>query len=459
MRINKYFNLLKVYTLSEVIAKGLNWLIMIILPQLISVENLGFIALIIAFENIIFPISLNGQHISVLRFFNRFKNYKESFFKSIYIVFVKWNILVIPIITIITFLLYNSFPFIIVIFAVPFIAIREIILSYLRVEEKKEKYFRIRVFYQILKFSFVIIFAKITPTSQYIYPLGLIIAILINIFQISLLLKSDLNYKKVINAKTRLTSIFFFFGFPIIFHSLSNAISMFINRYLIQYFIDQRSVGIFSVAYSLSFSLFFLVYIGSLVFQPLLYKRKRANNKSEIFLVLYTNSVFIFIAAASILLWFLQPYILLLYNVDYKESTDTFKILLLSILIIPFYHQGNFRITLKNKTLLLPLASGIAAIINIIFNILLIPRIGILGAAYSTLASNITIMLLTNVISYNFIKLRNFFSIIFITIGSILLFITKSFIEQIPWLIFIWIMIALIEIILINRPSLNENNS
>jgi len=362
MILKKHFDLLKIYASSELIAKGLNWLILIILPQLISIENFGFISLIIAFENIILPLSLNGQDITVLRFFNRFRNYKESFFKAIYLVFIRWNIILIPVIIIFTLFIYNSFPFLIVILAIPLIAIKEIVLSYLRVEEKKEVYFKIRVLYQIFKFLFIIILALSFPESKYIYVVGLLLAILINILQISIQIKSDFDIRKILRTRTRFTSIFFFFGFPIIFHSLSNAINMYINRYLIQYFIDERSVGIFSFAYSISFSLFFLLYVGSLIFTPFLYKAKKADEKSEVFLVQYTNSIFIFIALASLVLWYLFPIILNYYSPGYSESIQTFKILLFSTLIIPLYHQGNFRLTLKNKTIMLPIASGIAKI-------------------------------------------------------------------------------------------------
>jgi O-antigen/teichoic acid export membrane protein len=65
-------------------------------------------------------------------------------------------------------------------------------------------------------------------------------------------------------------------------------------------------------------------------------------------------------------------------------------------------------------------ASGSAALVNVVLNIILIPRFGILGAAYSTLASNLTIMLITNIAGYNFFKLKNVSLIIILTLSVII---------------------------------------
>jgi len=447
----RYLNLFKVYTVSEVIAKGLNWLILIVLPQVITTENFGKISLIIAFENILLPISLNGQHITVLRFYDRFKRYRDSFFKAIAVVFIRWNIIILPIILTVIVIFYKSFPFIIILFATPLLAIREIVLNYLRVEEAKEKYFKIRVTYQIVKFVSVISFAIAMPESELLYPIGLVIALIISILQITNSLKKSLDFKTVLNVKTRFIKLFFLFGFPIIFHALSNAINMFINRYLIQYFIDERAVGIFSLAYSLSFSLFFILYIGGLVFQPFLYKSKTVDNKSERNLVLYTNAIFIFISFFAIILWFAYPIIVRYYNADYIESEKTFKVLMLSILIIPFYHQGNYRLTLKNRTQLLPIASGLAALTTIIANIVLIPKFGIIGAAYSSVAAYLVLMIFTNSFSFNIIRLKNIFTMMLLLVYSLLILFNSELGNLFPYFLIIIGVVAGTEFVIVKK--------
>ncbi|MBN1253252.1 MAG: oligosaccharide flippase family protein [Bacteroidales bacterium] len=443
---SEIFNQLKTYAVSETLAKGLNWVLLLALPKLISIENFGIISLIIAFENLILPISLNGQNVTILRFFDRFKNHKNSFFKSIFKIFLKWNLIIIPIILVISLILYKSGTFIIIIFSVPLLAYREIILNYLRVISDTKRYFKIRVSFQVLKFIFIVSLAFIYPESHYIYPIGLLFAVIISVIQIFVFLKTEINFKLIKNSKDNLSKVFFLFGFPIIFHSLSNAVSMYINRYMIQYFMDEHSVGVFSFAYSLSFSLFFILYIGSLIFQPLLYKSKKADAKSEKNLTIYTNGVFIIISVASIVLWFLFPYILQYYKSDYLKSESVFKTLILATLFIPFYHQGNYRLTLKNKTHLLPIASGIAAFFNIILNIILIPKIGIVGAAYSTLISNIVIMLITNIYSYNLFKLKNLVTIILLISTSIIIILNHNYINYLMYFISFIVFVSIIEI-------------
>ncbi|QKG80234.1 hypothetical protein FHG85_08155 [Tenuifilum thalassicum] len=221
---------------------------------------------------------------------------------------------------------------------------------------------------------------------------------------------------------------------------------MFINRYMIEYYLGTKYVGIFTFAYSLSFSLFLILYIGGLVFQPYLYKSKTVNESSEKNLLLYTNSMFIFISIFAFLLWYSFKFIINYYSNDYLSSEESFRILMLSILIIPFYHQGNYRLTLKNMTHFLPIASGLAAISSIILNLIFIPRYGIVGAAYSSVISYLVIMIFTNFISTNIRKLGNSKTIISIIFISVIILFYNGLIHLLPFFLIISVLMAGVEI-------------
>ncbi len=460
MIIKKYFNILKFYTVSEILAKGLNWLLLIILPKIISVDVFGVIALLVAFENFILPISLNGQNVTILRFLHRFYSLKNSFLKSVLIILLKWNLIIIPLSITIALIFFKSVSFIIIAIIVPMLAIREIVLNYLRVTENTKNYLSIRVTFQLIKFLLVLGLAIFFPNSSLTYPVGLLIATVISLEQIYIKLKDEFVIKDIIKATDKLSKMFFLFGFPIVFHGLSNAIIMFSDRYMIDFFLGKYYIGLYSVAYSISFSLFFILYIGGLIFQPFLYKSKNNNRKSEVYLTLYTNSIFVVIALAAIFMIILFPYLIKLYPNDYLTIGDVFIVLVFTNLFIPFYHQGNYRLTLKNKTQFLPLASASAGVLNIGLNIFFIPKYGIIGAAYSSMFANILLMLIVNLASYSFFRMNNIVIILLLIVGAFIIFIYQEMLFVISYMIIIYIVLSFVNTFFVykNINYETENN-
>ena len=56
-------------------------------------------------------------------------------------------------------------------------------------------------------------------------------------------------------------------------------------------------------------------------------------------------------------------------------------------ILIIFYLQANFSLTVQKKTPIIAAGSSLAALLNYILNVVLINRFGALGAAYATLLS------------------------------------------------------------------------
>jgi len=150
--------LLKVYTLSEVIAKGLNWLLMMVLPFILETKDYGMIGLIMAYELMLAPLFQGGQPLTLLRFYNRFKDHENRFLRTIFTSWVKWILLVVPVIILFTFLYQNELQYYLIVFILPLQAINEITINLLRAKHDTKNYLRIRVGYQALKFLFIIIY-------------------------------------------------------------------------------------------------------------------------------------------------------------------------------------------------------------------------------------------------------------------------------------------------------------
>ncbi len=405
-RIKNLINSVKIYSLSEIFAKGLNWLLLILLPLIIDVESYGVIGLIIAFELLLNPMFKGGQPITLLRLYDRFKTSEAIFLQTIFRSWIHWLIYILPIALLITFLFQNQLIYYLIIIILPLEAINEITVFYLRAKQEKREYFRIRVGFQFFKFVFVILFSFI-GFNEYCYPLGVLLAIVLNLINIIFYFKKHI--PKLFRAQTNkmLQKISFFFSIPILFQNISAGLLLYLNRFMIKYFIDDAAVGIFSFLFSLSFSLFFIVMIGSIIFQPFIYRFKRNEKKSEFYLKTYTNLIFLIIFIFSIFLFYSFDFLDIFYSKEYLQNKSLFIVLLLTALIRPFYNQGNFRILLNNKPVLLPISTGIAAFINFMLNLYYIPKFGIEGAAISYFIANAILVFIVNFLS---LPVKYFFS-------------------------------------------------
>jgi O-antigen/teichoic acid export membrane protein len=418
--LNRIFNLVKVYTLSEIIAKGLNWLLMIILPFILETKDYGMIGLIVAYELMLAPLFQGGQPLTLLRLYNRFKNHENRFLHTIFNSWIKWILLLLPIILALTFFFQNELVYYLVVFALPLQAINEITINLLRAKQDTKNYLRIRIGYQALKFLFVIILCLL-GLKGYSYPIGIFIAVSLNIINIIIYFRKNRINIIGLNTNSKLEKIFFNFSIPIMFQNISSGVLLYLNRFMIKDVFDDSTVGIFTFLYSLSFSLFVILMIGGIIFQPFLYKFKNNNETSENYLMVYTNLIFLIVFAFGTLLFFSFDFLSILYSTTYLNNKSTFILLLMSMLFWPFYNQGNFRIMLINKPFLLPISTAISAFVNFILNIFLLKKYNIEGAALSYFIATAILVFLVNCLSVsNINNIKNLISLIIVIIITII---------------------------------------
>lgn len=453
--MRKIINLIKAYTFAEVVAKGLNWSLLLILPQFLSIEDYGFIALLISLENILLPLFLSGQNTAILRFYSRFLVNEDKFFNSVISVWLRYLVISFPIVILAVFLYFKNYAFVTIVLCVPLIAFREIYLHLYRAQGNTSSYLKLRLPFQFVRFILTITFSFILAEKYWAYPIAISVASLVGLFQI-IKLKTEkgsvkFSYTKLLNKPLVK------FGTPLIFHAISTNLLMYFDRYMIEYFMTTEDVGIYTLAYSYSFSLFFVTYIAGIIFQPIIYQAKKASEKSEKLLNVYTNCVFVLIAFAGIILWFVYPHLIQSYPISYKESIEAYYLLLLSMLMLPFYHQGNFRITMLNKTTLLPISSVFAGLVNILLNFYFIPAWGLKGAAFATLIANISLVLITNFLSTKRLAvIRNKASFIsLLALSALLVYLPSTMYNYIAFGIILVILVALLEIYLVKFKSIS----
>lgn len=197
-----------------------------------------------------------------------------------------------------------------------------------------------------------------------------------------IMLRKHFSYLNNIKPLAKLLS----FSFPLVFSSVGVIISMFADRVLIKELLNLESLAIYSVAAKVAS----VAAIGVMGFQnalaPLIYNQLNSpdlNLKIKFLSKLY---LILTIVGTSVL-FFSADYILLLVSSEqYLAGSDVLVILCCAVLVqaAVMFFPG---LSIEGKTMLLSKLNILSAVLNIILNMIMIPYLGIQGAAISTLIS------------------------------------------------------------------------
>lgn len=182
---------------------------------------------------------------------------------------------------------------------------------------------------------------------------------------------------------------------PLVLATLSGYIYLRIDQVMILHFIDATSVGLYEAAVRLTELLNFLpLIIISSLFPALINARNKStdafNDRFRSLVKLCLGVSFI----SAFCLYIISPYVVLfIFGDQYQQTITLTKIYAwVTIGTISMVLMQQYLIA-ENKTLLYLFVTFSGAILNIILNLLLIPQIGLFGAAYATLIT-LTLMIL-----------------------------------------------------------------
>jgi len=163
-------------------------------------------------------------------------------------------------------------------------------------------------------------------------------------------------------------------------------INLYSDLFLIYFFLGATSTGIYSIASTLARQFSFLpVSINQIILPYSANNSREKNDKilsSSIILLLIFYLVII-----PIIYIFGRSIIIFIFGEDFSASIYPLRILLLSMIPLGLWMIFSGQIYGLNLPGKNTLSSGLAAIVNIVANIVLIPRFGIIAAAYSSVAS------------------------------------------------------------------------
>ena len=176
------------------------------------------------------------------------------------------------------------------------------------------------------------------------------------------------------------------FGLPLVSNFVSVWILQLSDRYLLSHFASLAQTASYAVAYSLGGLLGVVVLSPfSLAWPAAMFSIAKRDDATRVYQIVFRwysllllFSTFALSLASTVVFDFFFP-------ATYHSATPVIPIVALSIMFYTIYNFFNTGISIKRKTWYAVLFTTIAAVVNIGFNLVLIPHFGSMGAAWSTL--------------------------------------------------------------------------
>ena len=382
-------NILK-YSSIELIAKGLNKLVLFLLPLFLDSINYGIVGLLLAIELFLPLIMLLGFERVVLRFYSeklKFPNFKGTIFNLISISAL-FALLILGGLYLLgkkKFFLISIFPdFFLIIILIYFQNLYLINLNMLRVEEKHSNYFRVKLIYQIIKLLSIFGFVLIMK-DYFGYILASIFSISITVF----IYFRDSIYLNLKRFNKETFKKFIYFSWPFIMSGIASAVITNIDKFFIESYMSINDVGFYTLSYSFGATIMFS-YIGvSVYMEPLIYKQNNQKDKNEML-----NKYFLFTSIFGIfsflLLTLASNFLLpIIYSSEYKTALEYIPMVGICFLLSPHYLKANYDMIFEKKVKKIALISILSAVVNIAMNYLLIPIYGLKGAVLAFFVSSL----------------------------------------------------------------------
>jgi len=176
------------------------------------------------------------------------------------------------------------------------------------------------------------------------------------------------------------------FGLPYVPTILADRVIFLSDRALLKLLAGLKVLAVYNVGYRLGMVVLFYVRALEAAWVPFFLSTFREREAPELY-----SRVFLYYVAAGGFLWlcisFGAPLVLPWYAPGYEDASSVVPVVASAYLVYGLYVQFLVGVYTERRTRLLPPIVGASAGLNLGLNFLLIPRIGMIGAAWATLAA------------------------------------------------------------------------
>jgi len=444
------------YGISSVLARVLNFFLVPLYTNIFPADQYGLVTVMYSSIVFIFIISSLGMEATFFRFINKEENKKEVYSTVGWLlIFSSFLILVFGQLFIFSIEQTSQyFPYLTWIFLIVFLDTLCVLpFAKLRQEEKAKKFALIKTINIILNISFNIFFLVICPYLLEHEPLryewvnflynkevGIGYIFISNLLASGvtflLLFPSIYNLLLWKNFSISLVSKMLSYSSPLIIAGLAYATNEVADKIILGLLLDNKEVGIYGACYKLSIFMILFIQAYRYTVEPYYFnnssKKDFKNNYSKIMTYFVLISLFIFLVVSIN-----KDYIILLLGKQYgyREGVNIIPIILMSHLFLGIYYILALWYKLTDKTKFGAYISIMGALITIVLNFLLIPRIGYLGSAWATFFCYFSMALVSFILSnkYYFIPYEKM-KISFYFTFALVIYLVGNFLNMNHWI-------------------------
>lgn len=282
--------------------------------------------------------------------------------------------------------------------------------AYLRVTNKPIKFASIKIINILIYAAFNLLFLLILPSYiEQGYPLGVleetyqkyplvIFIFLSNLIAsiLTLLILAPIIFKFKITLDTALLRKMLVYGIPILITSLAFVTNENLDKILIEKYLGKEQMGIYAACYKLGVFMMLFTMAFRLGAEPFFFNKAADRNAKEIYAKILNWFTILGSLFLVVVILFLPLFAkLLLGDESYYSGLKIVPVILYANLMLGISYNLAVWYKLTDKTIYGTYFALVASAITILFNIWLIPKIGYMASAWSTLLSYGSIVILS----------------------------------------------------------------
>ncbi len=281
--------------------------------------------------------------------------------------------------------------------------ITNVLLNKLRADERSISY----TSFSILKLVLTISLTAYFVAFAHLKILGILYSYLISEIAILILLLPMLFKSMRFKFDKKIMFASISFGIPLIFGSLAMMLLNVSDRYIIKYFTNNEMVGLYDLGYRFAGALnMFIIMPISLTLMPQAYKMYKKEGDKRYYSKIMTYLTFLLVwVGLAISVFSMEIIKVFALNPSYWPAYKIVPLVTLAYVFFGMRIISSLGMFLTKETKYVAITTTSAAIINIGLNFILIPKIGMIAAAYTTLFSFIILYLGSYYFSNKFYKI------------------------------------------------------
>jgi O-antigen/teichoic acid export membrane protein len=444
LSLRKLFGLSSVYGITPILDRALALILLPVFTRYLSTDGYGSLVLLYTFGNILQLLLFMGFPDSLQKLYWDFKDEeRRTLLGTAWVSNLVFNLLLaIPLIAfsgnITAAILKNEkigILFFLVIVKILFSTQTIVPFVILRAREQKFAILRVNlisIFVRIALTLLFLLYLKLNLVGIFLADIGSSIAI--QFIYLPILIK-EINLKfKWVYLKEILTLSPFQFSVEILAWIISLS-----DRMIIQQILENPTeVAIYAVGYTFGSALLFLVNPFLAAWRPYVYSVHGNSVKNYSTQMGEFLFYFIIICCVSFLiLATVSPdFIRILTPSVYHKATSLVSIVLIAQVMATISNYFLPTFFIAKKVQVVAVVYAISAVLNIVFNLILIPNIGIIGAAIATLISYGVMATILYIQSQRLIRININFQPVFIAgiIGALVWYLLSKVAIHDPWL-------------------------